>query len=295
LLTGTHGVEGFAGSAVMLDLLQLYTAGLWSFGQDTAVLMVHALTPWGYAFMRRCDENGVDLNRNFVDFKLPLPVNADYEKIRPILTDPDPVQRSAGFKRWIAEYGQTAFESAVSKGQYSDPAGPFYGGQFPVHGRRVTEDLFERYRLADKNLAVIDLHTGLGSFGYGEIICDHGCGTTGEMVAKQWYGESVTLPDLGTSSSVPKLGLLDYAWHRIMNSNSCYITLEFGTYPTANLFNVLIDDHLIWAQPHDKETLMRQQQAMLKHFYPTDKAWRQLLLFRSRQVFLQAMQGLEQL
>ncbi len=295
LLTGTHGIEGFAGSAVLRDILSLYHTGLLKPSADIAILVVHALNPWGYAMMRRCDENGVDLNRNFVDFSQSLPANAGYEQIRGLLKNPNSQQRSAGFKDWITQYGQAAFESAVSQGQYTDSEGPFYGGTFPVHGRQVTEALFERYRLADKSLAVIDLHTGLGSFGYGEVICDHGSDTDGERMARQWYGESVTLPDLGTSSSVPKEGLLDYAWHAIMNKNSCYVTLEFGTYPTENLFQVLIDDHLIWAQNKNPEALRHQQQAMLRHFYPQDTAWRQLLLFRSRQVILQAIEGLTQL
>ena len=68
LIAGTHGIEGFAGSAIELDVLNLIADGLIVIPANTAVLMIHALTPWGFAWLRRCDADGVDLNRNVVDF-----------------------------------------------------------------------------------------------------------------------------------------------------------------------------------------------------------------------------------
>jgi len=72
LIGGTHGIEGFAGSAIEIDVLRLIAGGHVVIPANTAVLMVHALTPWGYAWLRRCDADGVDLNRNVVDFSRPL-------------------------------------------------------------------------------------------------------------------------------------------------------------------------------------------------------------------------------
>jgi hypothetical protein len=65
---GTHGIEGFAGSAVQIDHLHLLASGIITLPAGTALLLIHALTPWGYAWQRRCDADGVDLNRNIVDF-----------------------------------------------------------------------------------------------------------------------------------------------------------------------------------------------------------------------------------
>jgi hypothetical protein len=102
----------------------------------------------------------------------------------------------------------------------------------------------------------------------------------------------VTLPLLGTSSSVPKLGLLDYAWHTIMNERSCYITLEFGTYRTEQLFEVLLRDHQLWAQSGNDFARREHSQLMRKHFCPDDTAWKEMVLFRARQVISQALRGL---
>lgn len=292
LIAGTHGIEGFAGSAVQLDLMALLQEGYSELPDDTAILLVHALTPWGYAWLRRCDEDGVDLNRNAVDFNQPLPVNQHYQELRPLLFTEDAELRQQTLARWQEMHGRVMLEQAVSGGQYHDASGPFYGGVKPAHGLEVIESLMQKFNLAAKQLAVIDVHTGLGQYGYGEIICDHAPDSAGTIVAKRWYGASVTLPALGTSSSVPKTGLLDYAWHTIMNKQSCYVTLEFGTFSTDCLFNVLLDDHRIWAQTDPLTAHAEHGAVMRRHFCPQDQGWQEMVLFRSRQVIAQALFGL---
>src|SRR6058998_1186854 len=60
--SGLHGVEGFAGSAIQLQMLD----DLPSLPTDAALVVVHALNPYGMAWLRRVNENNVDLNRNFL-------------------------------------------------------------------------------------------------------------------------------------------------------------------------------------------------------------------------------------
>ncbi|MGR8979710.1 MAG: DUF2817 domain-containing protein [Gammaproteobacteria bacterium] len=292
LIGGTHGIEGFAGSAVQIDHLRLLSSRIIDIPDGMALLMIHALTPWGYAWLRRCDADGVDLNRNSIDFSRPLPENPGYEMIRPALFLADAELRARIFSDFESRHGRTALEKAVSAGQYSDPAGPFYGGNKASHGRRVVEQLIDKLNLRQRDLAVIDIHTGLGPYGYGEIICDHEPDSAGTAKALQCYGDSVTLPLLGTSSSCPKTGLLDYAWHAIMNENSCYITLEFGTFPTDQLFEVLLRDHQLWAMDNNDRSRQDHGKRMQRHFCPKDQAWREMVLFRARQVISQAMRGL---
>jgi len=294
IIGGTHGIEGFAGTAVICDLLAGLTRE--QLPGDLAILCVHALNPWGYAWHRRCDADGVDLNRNCIDFDRPLPQNPGYVELRPWLFEPDSERRQQAFQAYIDAHGQTAFEIAVSGGQYHDPTGPFYGGRKPCHGRRVVEALITDYRLGDRQLGVIDVHTGLGAWGNGEIICDHLPGSDGADTAQRWYGDACTLPALGTSSSVPKTGLLDYAWHAVMPAGSCYITLEYGTYQTQKLFDVLLKDHRFWAEHGaaaarhpERAALVRDMQA---HFCPDEPGWRRQVLLQARHVIRRALAGL---
>ena len=60
-VSGVHGVEGFAGSAVQLAALH----NLPALQDDTALVMIHVLNPYGMANLRRFNDNNVDLNRNF--------------------------------------------------------------------------------------------------------------------------------------------------------------------------------------------------------------------------------------
>ena len=291
IFAGTHGVEGLAGSAIQTDLLQLLRNQQLHCPEQTAILLVHALTPWGFAWLRRCDADGVDLNRNAVDFSSPLPENPGYEQLRSALLDTDAKKRRHLMDQFSQQHGREALEIAISGGQYHDPTGPFYGGQAPAHGRLVCEALIEHYDLSHRRLAVIDLHTGLGPYSYGEIICDHIPDSAGAAIAQKWYGDSVTLPLAGTSSSVPKFGLLDYLWHAVMDQRSCYVTLEFGTYSTDRLFDVLLRDHQLWAQDDFNDTRLAYSSLMRQHFCPNDTAWQEMVLLRARQVIAQAIKG----
>src|SRR5512139_1654614 len=61
LSSGMHGVEGFFGSALQLTALeQLF--GEKAPSAHLAVVMLHALNPYGFAWRRRVNEDNVDLN-----------------------------------------------------------------------------------------------------------------------------------------------------------------------------------------------------------------------------------------
>ena len=78
-LSATHGVEGFCGSAVQSGSL---ASGLASdLPGDTALLSIHAINPYGMSHRWRCTVEIIDLNRNFRDFKEPVPGNPGYEHL----------------------------------------------------------------------------------------------------------------------------------------------------------------------------------------------------------------------
>jgi hypothetical protein len=295
LISGTHGVEGLAGSAIQRDLLTEILRSGWRPPADMALLLIHLLNPYGCAWARRCDQDGIDLNRNFIDFSQPVPENSGYAALREALLSGNETICQQAQTAYAKKHGQTALEIAVSGGQYLDAAGPWYGGTKPAFARCFLETLMRDRNLAGKRLAVIDLHTGLGPYGHGEIICDHPARSAGAETARRWYGEAVTLPDMGTSFSAPKLGLMDYGWHAIMGDDSCFVTLEFGTGSIQRLFQVLLNDHALHAKgpvhwPADDTRMVKE--AMLRHFYPNDDSWHQSILFKARHVITQALTGI---
>jgi Protein of unknown function (DUF2817) len=61
--SGLHGVEAFAGSAIQLQWLK---QGIPPIPECTAIVLVHVVNPYGMAWLRRFNENNVDLSRNFL-------------------------------------------------------------------------------------------------------------------------------------------------------------------------------------------------------------------------------------
>ena len=299
LQSATHGVEGFAGSAIQIDTMQ--TLAQQDLPSDVAILYIHALNPYGFAWLRRVNEDGVDLNRNAIDFSQPLPHNLEYallaESILP-LQPADWEQADQILKDFRNEYGQQALELAISGGQYQFADGLFYGGSQPTQSRQYLHQIIERYQLTERaQVAVIDIHSGLGPFGYGEVICDHAPGTPGVLHARQWYGESVTEPALGSSSSVPKLGLIDYLWQDLLKQRVCFVTLEFGTYDIERMFEVLRQDHFLHRQPLDwnAQTTQSVKRDIRQIFYPESADWQEMVLMRGRQCVHQALNGLSEI
>lgn len=299
-VSATHGVEGFCGSGAQLDwLLGPGTAPL---PRDTAMLFVHAINPHGFAWLRRVTEEGCDLNRNFVDFDKPLPENLGYDELADAIVPRElsgPVFEAA-MKRledYRAKHGDRQYNIARSGGQYKHPGGTFYGGTSPTWSRRTLNTIITDHHLPARNLvAVVDYHTGLGPFGYGEPICGNLPGTVGHKRAKVWYGDSLTEPTLGTSSSVPKAGLAEEEWTRKCGDKVTFVALEYGTYPSnTSGQRALREDHWLhnysnmdWAAPETK----RIKAQIRAHYYPAMPDWQEMVLFRSRQILRQALAGL---
>jgi len=302
LLSAVHGVEGFSGSAIQLDLVRRLGSGQVTLPDGMAVLLVHAVNPWGFAWCRRVDEQGIDVNRNFIDFSAPLPVNAGYRDLAQALVPASAEltlhqlqDNEQQLLSYLQHHGQFHYELAVSGGQYEFSDGLFYGGTGKCQARLNLEQVLAELDCPNRDVAVLDLHTGLGPYGHGELICDHPLGSAGLATAQQWYGDAVTIPEAGDSCSVPKTGLVDYAFHNVMGPRSCYVTLEFGTYPIAELLRCLREDHQVrkpGQQPFTHADSERVRSQLRHQFYPEEIQWQSLVLFRGRQVIQLASLGL---
>ncbi|MBI1195556.1 MAG: DUF2817 domain-containing protein [Gammaproteobacteria bacterium] len=295
LMSGTHGVEGFAGSAIQNDCLPLLAEVLTQ-QPDLGVLLIHAFNPWGFAWLRRCDHEGIDLNRNFVNFAQTLPGNADYEALHPRLYDPACLHPEVIADLWRST-GFQHFVEVVTRGQYTHPDGCFYGGNAPSWSRRQLEEIAAAPAVSGaERIAVIDLHTGLGPYGYGELINDHLPDTAGDAWVRRWYGANARSSHLGESVSTVKDGLIDYFWHRLMGDRGCFVTLEFGTYAVDALATTLLREqhyHSVTAASGAHRDIDDPNVRVLRDFfYPEERSWQQQVLFRGRQAVSLACEGL---
>jgi hypothetical protein len=282
LVSGLHGVEGGAGSAIQSDFVTRHRR----LPSDVCVVLVHAINPWGFAWASRNDHEGVDVNRNFVDFNGGLPVSQAAEIWRELQDGKTDIAAVAEDRQQL---------DMLSQGQYADPQAPYYGGTQASWSRQCIEQLVAQLKPANrKKIIVIDIHSGLGPYGYGELICDHPVDTAGRDSAVDLFGATVTEPALGTSSSGTKLGLHDYFWHS-QGEHVCFLTLEFGTFGNQQMLRVLSDDQKLQQQGkidwQDDKT-MDVKHAMQDFFCPDERQWQELVLFRGRQVIGMALDGL---
>jgi len=193
-ISATHGVEGFFGSATQTEWLRRAKSA--ALPEGVAALHIHALNPYGFAWLRRTNETNVDINRNWVDFTKALPPNARYDELSPDLcpcdwSEASQAQTGARITAWIKAQGpngQAIYQQAVSGGQWDHPQGLFYGGRDVSWSRRtLTEILTSNLDLA-RRICVLDFHTGLGPYGYAEPIIGFRRDTPEFARTRSWIG-----------------------------------------------------------------------------------------------------------
>ena len=304
-ISSTHGVEGFCGSGAQIDwFLSGARHGL---NTDMAALHIHALNPHGFAWLRRVTQEGCDLNRNYIDFTKPLPENPGHDAlvdalVPPSLDDASMAKANEKIANYRAEHGESAFQTARKAGQYKHAHSMFFGGFGPTWARQTLEKIIRDFALANRTfVSVIDYHTGLGPYGYGEPICAHLPGSAGMKRVVEMYGESVGVPELGTSSSIPLHGTSRALWNAKLGDHYTCIALEYGTFPTDRGLAVLREDHWLhnqgevnwqgevdWSAPETK----RIKQQIRDHYFPDKTDWKEMVLWRSRQIIRQTASGL---
>lgn len=299
MVSATHGVEGYCGSAAQLDWVA--RRGYEALKSDEAMLLIHALNPYGFAWDRRVTQEGCDLNRNFVDFNAPLPQNEAYDLLADCLVPKEldgPLfdAAEATIEKFRTTHGEIAFRKARTSGQYRHSAGMFFGGFGPTVARQTLERILADHGVESRQFVlVVDYHTGLGHYGYGELQCEQASGMSGYERARGIFGPSVTSPDLGTSSAVVLNGTQDDYWQRLLSDRHVYVCLEFGTYPSEAARTALRADHWLHAYRKDQiETDVGHEirRRVRQHFYPENVDWKEMVLYRSRQVQRQMIEGL---
>ncbi|MGX1350517.1 hypothetical protein AB7M49_004093 [Bradyrhizobium elkanii] len=301
LVSGTHGPEGYCGSAAQLTFLHAkFHEGLPS---STAVLCIHALNCYGFAWDRRVTAEGCDLNRNFVDFSEPLPANPDYEELHQHLVPADTSQEGlrradAAIAAYGSAHGAQKLREAWTSGQYTRPGGRGYGGKEPTEARRTLERIAMDFDVTARDqVVIIDYHTGLGPYGYGELQCEQPSGLDGYERAVKIFGPSVTSPEVGNSSGVNISGCQDAFWERALGDRHTYIALEFGTFAPNDVRAQNIGRNEAWLFLHRPEDVNSElgrkiRNASKLYFYPQSPDWEEMILWRSHLVHRQAMEAL---
>ncbi len=284
--SGLHGAEGHAGSGVQRQLLASGRLGSLPSGQ--AVVLVHAVNPYGMAWSRRVDHENVDVNRNFVDTDSP-PANPDYaqvdEHLNPVADVLDPDDRSylGPLAELMALWGPDRTLRVVNGGQYDRPRGVAFGGRRPSWSRRMWESLWDEHLAGADDVVVLDVHTGLGDPGELSVYLTADAEEPAAAAASSWFGDLLRRTDRDDPDP-EETGLLGVGLHRWAEaasavtgrpvSASCCV-LEFGTLDPIRGLTCFRADNWLHHHGDPRSDLGRRiSQMLLEQFFLPDRDWR---------------------
>jgi hypothetical protein len=169
LSTAEHGIEGYVGSAMLKIFIEEFAPRLNS--ENTGLLLIHAINPWGMKHHYRVNPNNVDLNRNFVFYELfDQAANPAYDPLMTLLNPQRPVRNLwlenilflAKTVKGLISPGQEKIKLATLVGQYRFAKGVYYGGQKIQAETQVVMDLYHQALERYENIVQVDMHTGYG-------------------------------------------------------------------------------------------------------------------------------------
>ncbi len=298
--SGTHGAEGFFGSAVQVGWLR--GRGMRPLPEGLQVVLVHAINPFGFAWLRRTNEENVDLNRNFIDHDKPHPICPGYDVLHPAILpvawdEASKEAFDAAYRDYAEEHGEMATQAAITAGQYEYADGLFFGGRKPTWSNRLIRDLAAAHSAGSKRVHFIDLHTGLGSWSYIEIIHRHLPDSDGEAWLQRIYGTH-SLGSLARADSVSVAsgaGLVEVGVRQALGGKPLIAcTLEVGTRPVPQVLEALRADNWLHIHGDLGSKLGGEIKTRLKDaFFPDEPDWKELVSLRARQIMDVTLAGIE--
>ncbi|MBN9513020.1 MAG: M14 family metallopeptidase [Alphaproteobacteria bacterium] len=292
--SGTHGPEGFSGSACQLALLNDELARRAN-DRGIALLLIHAVNPFGFSHLKRTNEDNIDLNRNFNDFSTPYPDNPVYEEIHDLLVPAAWPPSAENESQLTAAMARLAAQRApgISSGQARHPDGLFYSGTAPAWSNRTIRGIVREHGTNRRHIAWIDVHTGLGPYGHGEkIFGRHSDATLARALA--WWGRDLIVSTATESVSPRTMGhITGCAPEECPGVAITPSTLEYGTLPSPQVRRALRGEAWLAGHPDAPAAVSAEiRRAVRDAFYVDADDWKGMILGQFRAFALQTINGL---
>ncbi|MCA9269152.1 MAG: DUF2817 domain-containing protein, partial [Planctomycetales bacterium] len=278
--SGVHGVEGFLGSAVQHALLRRLREA--DAPPGVRHVLIHGVNPFGFAQLRRFNEDNVDLNRNFLDdaadYRGAPPA---YARLNGFLNPASPPSRLEPFAiqaLWhMLRLGRQAMKQAVAGGQYEFPRGIFFGGHGPCKSTRIVFDNCDAWIGRSTRIVHLDFHSGLGRFGeYKLLLAESARAATFPWYVATFGAEHVEPIDApGATAYDASGGFGEWMQRRFRDRDYHFAAVEFGTYNVARVLAAIRAENR--AQHYTDKDSPRRRQAkaeLLECFCPRDPRWR---------------------
>ena len=298
LTSATHGVEGFGGSGVQVGMLLDEKRPLLPDG--TALVLIHGVNPFGFSWCRRVNEDNIDMNRNFVDHAgKNYPENDLFELLYPHAVpkrwkDSDFQECNEKLAKLAEEYGVVDVRKALTKGQYFHSDSVHFGGQSASWSNETLYKICNKELANAKNGILIDLHTGLGPYGYGELMTPSKPGEAVFDQLQKWFGDEVHSTTAGASNYAGSKGSV-LAGFRPGSSklNWTSVGLEFGTLEQKIVSHAMRGDIWLYVHGEPQSELGDEIRTLVRDAFYVDKdRWKEMLWERGREVVDRVFNGI---
>ncbi len=299
--TAEHGIEGYVGYAMMKIFIEEFAPQLNP--ENTGLLLLHGMNPWGMKHHRKVNENSVDLNRNFVfDGNFDPAINPDYHRVKEFINP----QRELDFYGMeslrflgsviqnIITTGVTTVTRASLLGQHHTPNGFYYGGTGYQENTRVTMELYRRALEEYESVIQMDIHTGYGPRYQMSIIVPPLDPSTSQELSKKFNYPLVQKIDADEFYEISgDMGEYYYKLRNTQFSNKYLFAcgFEFGTFGSSlparirSLKAMIFENQLHWHGAKDNKTVERIRREFRELYFPMETRWREKALADGRQGF----------
>ncbi len=295
LVSATHGIEGYAGSGSHTHWLRHGVRDL----QGSAVMFIHAINPHGFALGRRVTEDNVDLNRNFLDHAGPHPINQDYEALKAHINPRDwnedaLAKADAAIRAYYGNPNEEFLPKAIHGGQYSNPAGTFFGGTRPTWSNQTFRAIIARWLAPATHVCLIDYHTGSGVYGFAEHYVDD---TRAGARARDWFGHCFPLETIErkhghAQNDVPGL-LMNTVAATFPDKRVVSCLVELRTRPARRMLRPIREENWHFQHGDPNTPAAKAARADIRElFYPDDPAWRAMSARQSNELIREALTGM---
>ena len=191
--------------------------------------------------------------------------------------------------------GTDALNIAAWGPQYDKSDGAQYGGDGPAWSNTMVHHVMDKFVKGARQVAYIDLHTGLGEFGVPEIWYSAEPDSEPEQRVWAWYEGRKASPERANTDSLgSNYGLIDLAVkHHLSDSEFTGICAEFGTIDMETVLASVFADNWLHARGDLGSPLAAEIKASLKQaFCPASEKWREMVARRGVGLLEEGVSGL---
>ncbi|MBT3241846.1 MAG: DUF2817 domain-containing protein [Bacteroidetes bacterium] len=304
LSSGIHGIEGYVGNAIQELFVKEFLDD--KLMEETGVLLLHGMNPYGFKYLRRVTENNIDLNRNSgYDNELYKIINSGYGDLYDFLNPTDAVRAGSMKNRFffvtairkILQASLPVLRQAVLQGQYQYTEGLYFGGDKQEPQIAGIGPLIEKVGTDYPIIMNIDLHTGYGESGklhfFPNPIEDSELKKQTEDIFKGYQIDWGDSDDFYTITG----DFSGYIGKLLAGKTHISMTFEYGTMDSQktmgsikSIHNMILENqgaHHGYKRTKDQKKVEKR---FLEMYYPSDPKWRTKIMNQSSEVLNVALQ-----